>query len=234
MARSERSVRLLAGLALAAAFGLAACEGILGLGKFKDCTEPGADCSVDAAPPDASDAGQPDGADTGLPDVIDAEPPLPDGAVRSSWASWKMPNSSAYDAAGLGPGFLTTYGSLTPTVVGGVAAVREARSNLVWLDKNLTAGTFEEALGRCAEQGPEWRLPTRIELVSLLDYGNDAGYGPPGGFSALAGKDTYWTSSVAVNRGKDSLFWLVNFTTGAVTRAATTTDASRVVCIRGA
>ncbi len=232
MGRSDLHKRKAFLAALTALGALASCQGILGLGKFKDCTEKGADCSVDGRPDAPIDVDTDSSADGGADADADAEFPVPDGAVRSSWAAWRMPNSREPGDGGPQP---SSYGNYGPLLVDATPAVIETLSNLVWLNTNdVLASRFEEARDACAGQGPGWRLPTRIELVTLLDYGSDAGnFLPSPAFFTNLGPGTYWTSSVAGNNGKDTLFWVVDFSRGTVVRATRINEASRVVCIRG-
>jgi hypothetical protein len=64
----------------------------------------------------------------------------------------------------------------------------------------------------------DWRLPTRIELVSLIDYGTDIGSGEPTiDINAFPGTQSsvYWTASAhAPPIITDP--WLVGFNTGNV------------------
>lgn len=148
--------------------------------------------TVDAGP---ADAGSVDAA----PDV----PDLPPGALAVKWARWRMPNDP--DA-----GSYTKNGN---EVIDGV-------TGLVWLDPGRTAPTYVGAAAVCAEASAggarTYRLPTRIELVSLLDFTVTSGLPKvSGGFGALS-LGTYWTQSYVLPKGgPEYSFWMVNFATGA-------------------
>lgn len=63
--------------------------------------------------------------------------------------------------------------SYTITTLGSIAAVKDNVTGLIW-QRNFAApqGTQAAAQAYCAALAPAgtWRLPTRIELVSLIDF----------------------------------------------------------------
>lgn len=78
----------------------------------------------------------------------------------NSWASWPMPNPAT---TGLpNPAHYTDLGDGT---------VRDEVTGLLW-QKNASTRTYtyEEALAYSESLGNGWRLPKRIELLSLFDY----------------------------------------------------------------
>lgn len=91
----------------------------------------------------------------------------------SSWAAWPMPNPAEITDAGL-PN-LARYDSSTAGVV------KDLVTHLVWQQPLATAGTcaapcvLSDATAYCASlslatyPAGSWRVPTRIELVSLVD-----------------------------------------------------------------
>jgi hypothetical protein len=70
----------------------------------------------------------------------------------------------------------------------------------------------DEAVARCAGKGTDWRLPSRLELVSLVDYSIAA----PGPTINAIFKDTpattYWTASAYYGDVGDD--WYVGFDAG--------------------
>lgn len=208
---------MLAAGALAAL--LIACNALVGLDKFDkvECTR---DC--DAGPPD-NYVPPPDEAGRDAPPV-EASIPLPDGASPTSWARWIMPNPP--DAGG-------RVGSDFAYTLNGDASVTDDVTGLVWSTATDTAGDdqFSKAQQICKELAPAgtWRLPTRIELVTLIDYTRATGTHDPR-MPALGG--WVWTSSVVRPPTLPYKFWSVNFATGEV---GTPPPGSplKVICVRG-
>jgi len=231
MARSDRPLTarwrartaLAALVAVASALAFVGCNALVGLDGF-DKVGCARDC--DAAPdvPNVPDAG-PDGSDAS-PDVV---VPIPDGASPASWARWPMPNPPD------GGGLLGTDFDYVTGGDGGV--VTDRRTNLVW---GLRAGAaqsndFDAAIRYCDgyEPGVKWRLPTRIELVTLIDFTRtnpaiDTSHFPtdqvPAGW--------YWTSSVVRPPTLPYRFWAVDFATGAVSDSPPS-GARNVLCVKG-
>jgi hypothetical protein len=195
------------------AVALVACEQILGLDKYAE---------VDASPCDACDAGM---------DVIPDAPPadvlqVPDGATEaSSWARWRMPNSAAEVLDGASEASLA---NATPFDGG----IKDDVTGLFWYTATLTftAASVDLAAAFCAQQpqGP-WRLPTRIELASLLDTTRPGAPFVTPAFANDVMSTRYWTSSYARPLGS-GLFWIVDFTTGDVQALAP--GVGSVLCVR--
>ncbi|MDF3071722.1 MAG: hypothetical protein K0R38_7323 [Polyangiaceae bacterium] len=122
------------------------------------------------------------------------------------------------------PSYMATTSTLTDLVTG-----------LVWQVVPPVADlTHAEAVSYCEElslaEQTDWRLPTRLEYVSLLDAGKGAGYALPAAI-ALDATGTYWTASPsAITPG---LFFVVDDAEGSwnVVVEETTFDAR---CVRGA
>jgi hypothetical protein len=230
MARSSR-------LAVAAAFAaaLAACNLVAGLGSFHDVDCEPCDAGLDtgtgadvAAPFDATldaqmgsaslEAGAFD-ADAFAPDAHDAstfETGAPDTGARDAapsvdyrWARWVMPNGA--DSGLPNP---ASY-RLVTSIDGGVL---DNKTHLLWGTSQL-ASSFEAAAADCP---PPWRVPTRIELVSILDTSGSPTLVNPV-FSTVQ-QAAYWTSSGA-DAGAP---WTVNFGAGAIS----TFPGSAVLCVQ--
>jgi hypothetical protein len=127
-----------------------------------------------------------------------------------------MPNGPVDVAAGA-PN-TTSYtdngdGTVTDTVTG-----------LMW-QKVVPTGTFAqpEAVAFCQTLNlaghNDWRLPSRIELLSIVDYGR----ANPSIDATLFGtpQAVYWSSSPAADSPSDG--WFVAFTDGSADRNLTTT-----------
>jgi hypothetical protein len=112
------------------------------------------------------------------------------------WATWPMPHP-------VGSGFPnpSTYTDL------GDGIVRDEVTGLVW-QKTVT-GNWQTAKEACEELGGSWRLPSMIELVSLV--GAPMGVnGPLEPFRGLAG--SLWSSSPVVDDPAQG--WVVLFREG--------------------
>lgn len=256
MAASRRALVAAAALAVT----LAACDALLGLNSYQnvaclpdDCPEAG----PEASPPDASDAGS-EGAivnDSGPgPDVSEAQPP-PEGGYPVPFAHeirvhWRMPNPDAAiapdfpDAGTLpnqmaydtGPdgGAATAYDLVTSGPDGG---------GLTWWRQSMPANSLEGTDGggaweQCYSLGSGWRVPTRIELISLVDFTQPSG-SPTIDPAAFPETQTawYWTSSPVQGSDGGSIgTWAVSFATGLATYPTATTyegPATLVRCVTG-
>ena len=103
--------------------------------------------------------------------------------------------------------------------------VRETVTGLVWQGaSSQDETTWDDARQRCeslALDGRTWRLPSRLELVSLLDAGGTAP------FSGVR-EGPHWASSLAASGHA----WTVNFLNHAV-NAVPPSERSIVLCVSG-
>jgi hypothetical protein len=214
---SDRRIAIAVAAAALVIAGLG-CEQILGLNDFTEADASacdGAACDggggVDA--PDDTQA-----LDVVLPDVVNA---------TTSWAEWPMPSSDAEVASGANPDSGAKF-----VTAGGVAA--DQITGLSW---NLAAspGDFakvEDAAAYCTSLGASWRLPTRIEIATLLD----SAAGPPSVTPALAvdggvRSGLYWTASYYRPLVNGQLhYWFANFTSGDIVHLGATQ--AYAVCVK--
>lgn len=192
MARSERRLVLLGSTALLALSGLA-CNAILGLSDFEkiECTDyrcpDDAGIDVRVTPTEA-------GTDAGDAGVTTGSPP-------AAWAKWKMPSWDGGPAP-------------TPTFVVTGDEALETTTNLVWRkDEQGPSPSFADAQAKCASltNGP-WRLPKRIELVTLVDPTRGETKAMTAPVFASATKAKYWTSSEVRPSTGPKQYWVVDFT----------------------
>jgi hypothetical protein len=133
-----------------------------------------ADASLDATASTGDDASSPaEPPDTGLPDAsAAAAPPAGDGGPGAVWATWPMPNAPS---SGL-PRPQTYDTSIEGTALDKVTALMWQRSQTVLSTADsVDAETILPATSSACtalELGGfhDWRVPTRIELVSLMDF----------------------------------------------------------------
>lgn len=194
---------------------VAACVLVaLGCGSLREATDSADAGAVDAGPTvrdggssTVDDAGTTPGSDAGAP-FFDLE-----------WAMWPLPPASPANG---------DYALTAGTVL-------DEHTRLVWEREPPSAETtLDAARARCAalvvEGQDAFRLPTRIELLSLVDYGRGAPAMNPLAFSA-AQAGTYWTTSADATDAATKA-WTVAFGSGtSSTAAATSTHRSR--CVRG-
>jgi hypothetical protein len=215
MARSERALLAVIGASVAV---LASCNLITGLGDFEevDCAgdcgalpdgSPGDEHALDAGPRDASDGGTP---------RVDAEAAAPPVNERL-WARWKMPNPKDAEVAV----------NVASYAVDDAGVVTDEVTMLKWQQEPSGPLAFADALTYC--QGA-WRLPTRIELASLIDYTQSPAL-DPGAFPDAAVDVPYLTASV-VSGTDASLAWSVEFGVGVVS-STDRTPTRRVRCVQG-
>lgn len=212
MARSSR--RLLAAFGVALVPAALACTSIVGLDDFQKTQCPGAICS-EGGPFD--DASVPDATSDARVDAQGADP------VR--WARWKMPNYPTDAAVNPNPATYTPNGDL---VVAGI-------TDLTWQRDQSAPKTYADAKKYCEDLvvGGEsnFRLPSRIELVTLLDLEKTPRI-DTAAFTGTTG-GPYWTSSeVRPFDATSPSYWVVDFADGHVKKSAATNLAS-VRCVKG-
>jgi len=202
---------------------LAACNAILGISDVPEPNAADAGSSGDTSS-DVTSSGANDTGDAAADVVL----PIPDGASPASWARWPMPNPP--DGGGL-------LGTDFDYATGDGGVVTDKRTNLVW---GLRAGAaqsndFDAAIRYCDgyEPGVKWRLPSRIELVTLIDYTRtnpaiDTVHFPPAEVPA----GWYWTSSVVRPPTLPYRFWAIDFATGAVSDSPPL-GVRNLLCVKG-
>jgi hypothetical protein len=191
----NRALRPLIAVALCAA--LPACNAVLGI-------DPPKEAPLDSEPE------PPDGTSNGV-EGNDDEPGEPSGPPIKgepspyAWAEWPMPNPAALSGAGNPQSFGTRAGDV---VVDLVTKLEWQKSADEGLHTRKQAETYCENL---KVAGGAFHLPSRIELLSLVDFTQSSLYLDADAFpDAASGK--YWTSS---RFAKDSAKgWLVNFEFG--------------------
>jgi hypothetical protein len=113
-------------------------------------------------------------------------------------ASLGLPNPSAYTA--------NADGTVTDQV-----------TSLTW-EGTADPGFYSQAQAAayCANKSGGWRLPTRIELVSLLDFSTNPNITINQAYFPNTYPGPYWASSVSVFPSSSSLgpFWTVDFGSG--------------------
>jgi Protein of unknown function (DUF1566) len=233
MGASDRRRRTLPALAIALAatgLSLVACDAILGLGSYTnvscafDCgveeTGPAAEAgglAIEAgldATTDARDAEAGSDAEAAADSAIPFDEAGLDGPpLTELWAHWPMPNPDAGEApessiplpspmkydAGADGGSLVVYDDVT---------------HLTWWRATVPAGG-EDAQSPCdALAGGGWHVPTRIELVSLVDFTVASGATINQQAFPEMKTDYYLTSSPYA--GESGQVWSVDFNTGLV------------------
>jgi hypothetical protein len=155
------------------------------------------------------------------------------GAV--DWALWPMPNGKDDGSQGA-PNPNTYSDNLDGTVSDRV-------TNLMWQqhipatggvgeDGNLTWAEASEYCATLSAAGhTDWRLPSQIELVSLLDYSNLGEAQPPinSAFFPDTPPDAFWSSTKSA--GSQTAAWTVYMDVG-FTYAYDMTSVGRVRCVR--
>jgi len=143
------------------------------------------------------------------------------------WAGWPMPNDQVDVTAGA-PN-LESYtdnhdGTVTDNVTG-----------LMW-QQTVPAGTYytwSQAVAYCPTLNlaghSDWRLPSRIELVSLVDFGVSSGATINATYFPSTPAGYFWSSSPVA--GSPSGAWSVAFG-GGYTSSDVIADASVVRCVR--
>jgi len=128
-----------------------------------------------------------------------------------------------------------TYRLNVPSYTKTATTLKDSVTGLVWqLEPDPTGKTHADAAKYCddLELGgqTDWRLPTRLEYVTVLDLGTGTGYAMPPGI-LLETTGAHWTAS-ATGSAADQ-FFTMNDQFGAWTVAVDST-ALRARCVRGA
>lgn len=146
------------------------------------------------------------------------------------WACWPMPNP---ESSGL-----PRPASYLP---GGDGTVTDEVTGLLWeASPPSTDGTWEDALAYCDGLSlggyEDWRLPTRIEVTSVLDYSRpgwsaDAFSAATGGFHRTSSDWILTINQMGAGAGKD-FAWAFNMSDGIVSNAYSKASAARYRCVR--
>jgi hypothetical protein len=144
-----------------------------------------------------------------------------------NWAAWTMPNAAQdVEAGSPNP---ESYEDL------GDGTVTDKVTGLMW-QKTLADGTlaWKDAKDTCAMLGlaghHDWRLPSYIELVSIVDYGPSSPAVNPRYFPNTP-PNLFWSVTVSPDYATPWVY-LVDFTDGATTVDGTA-GAARFRCVRG-
>jgi hypothetical protein len=226
------------------AFALAACDVLLGLGAYQDVTC-ALDCGAEAGgapfpldgareadvavPPDAPATADAEGGSDGVA-TPDGGWPVPTG--HETWAHWPMPNPDASIAPNSSTPLPHTM-AYDAGADGDAPVVYDLVTELRWSRDAASAADYDAAWRHCSQlDGSGWRVPTRIELVSLIDFTQDSGSPTidPTVFPSVLGLRT-WTSSAVAGDGGASGYWSVDFATGLTTSSAPA--ATQVLCVNG-
>lgn len=149
-----------------------------------------------------------------------AEPPIKESALPGITQNWdkNLPSASRFTV-------LTNFGG---------AAVRDNNTGLVW-EQTIGAATHTwiSAISHCINKNVGgtrgWRLPSVVELSSLIDPSLPSPYVPGSVFTGVQ-SDHYWSATTNANIPTGA--WVVLFSTGFV-GDATKTDSRLVWCVRG-
>ena len=129
------------------------------------------------------------------------------------------------------PGTSWADGRFTESTVHSTAIVTDSLTSLVWQKAATTDKTWEEALVYCeastAGGTGDWRLPTKKELVSLVDFSTSS---PASEFPELSSSTTYFWSSTTY-KGAITKAWDTRFSDGR-TYYSTKSDTQSALCVR--
>jgi hypothetical protein len=204
-------------------FGTVACNALLGISDYEKAECDGGTC--ERVPGDATPRPPPMDAS-----VVDAEFRDAPGTEPVRWASFRMPNYVPRDA-----GAPVDNAPMSYTVAPGEGLI-DKLTGLVWrfpMPEGSTTLSYQEALERCASP---WRLPSRIELVTLLDLAQPGAKVAPEFQSPAPGisQGVHWTlSEVRPFATETASRWVVDFGEGGVKKRAERTGRAAVLCVKG-
>ena len=133
------------------------------------------------------------------------------------WAQWSVPNGDSD----------VSRGAPTPTsyTTNSDGTVLDNVTRLIWQQGSFSPDSQERALATCRGVGPGWRLPTLIELLSLVDYGRSSPSVDPVAFP----DNPVATFLTATSAGPDDAHWVVDFSNG---MSFSMTGANNFRCVR--
>ena len=144
------------------------------------------------------------------------------GGIDYEWARWKMPNPATEKLPNP-----SSYDTGTPGIV------RDKVTGLIWqhpVDPN--SYTWADAGAYCAHLGLDgggWRLPTKVELYSLIDHTQPSQIDPVAFPNSPA--EVFWSSSLLAGNLYNA--WNVNFYNAYSTAGYSVVgDTFRVRCVR--
>jgi hypothetical protein len=176
---------------------------------------PGGASPMDASAPEAEAAASPSPVTDALPQVIEASV-LGTTCVMPNPASSGLPNPAVYDTSITGTVFDRLTGLMWQRSAGSTPSSQAA----------ATAACTASRLGGYAD----WRLPTVLELVSIVDY---TAISPSIDSAAFPGTtaNLFWTVTPLAGRPHEA--WYVQFIQGA-TNVLDTSDFNLSRCVRTA
>jgi uncharacterized protein DUF1566 len=143
----------------------------------------------------------------------------------NSWAHWPPGVAHEYQ--------VSTGSKLERYVV-------DTLTHLGWQgEASKVAVSWSEAVDHCKllkwADRTGWRLPTRVELLSIVDYSTLFAPSIDTSLFLAAEPDQYWTSSPSmyVPEPGGSAFWRVNFADGGSFPGMIGSDVGKVRCVRG-
>lgn len=243
VSRAVRGHPAVAAIAAVVVGALVAAGVVAGPGRPSQAAQTTTVVPVRSAPASVALASPPAAAKTSSPGTrrppdrsLTAHPPVPVAASpvpaqvgcsshnADTWANWPMPNSPG---SGLpNPASYTDLGNGT------------VRDNVTCLTWQLTPApgtyTFTQAKAYCAGltlAGGDWQLPTRIQLMSIVDT---AAAGPAIDATAFPGTPAgfFWTSSPWFVTASPLRAWIFNFYEGMESNDGFETGTYSVRCVR--
>ncbi|MBC8133189.1 MAG: DUF1566 domain-containing protein [Deltaproteobacteria bacterium] len=167
------------------------------------------------------------GGNSGVPGTSGCTPAI---GIPYSYACWPMPNPAT---TGLPLPNPASYADM------GDGTVKDNVTGLIW-QKAVTstqAFTWDGAKAYCTNltlAGRTWRLPTRIELLSIVDFTRTSPALNVAAFPNTPGGKFHWTSSpwvVSQIATKPQYSWIVNFYEGLTSNAGDRTQTQYARCV---
>ena len=150
----------------------------------------------------------------------------PAACVDPNWAEWPMPNSQADVTAGAP--------NLASYTDNGDGTVTDNVTGLMWQQAvPTTTYTWANAVAFCPTLTlaghSDWRLPSGIELVSIVDMGNSSPH-INGTYFPPTPANYFWSSSPLAGSSSDA--WLVDFNFGRLATSYVVSTMYIVRCVR--
>jgi hypothetical protein len=143
-----------------------------------------------------------------------------------NWAEWPMPNSASESGTPNTESYTNN----------GDGTVTDNVTKLMWEQTDSTAMySWSDAKAYCVARRTasysDWRLPSQIELMSIVDFSASGSAALNPVFSAQASTQSWWSANVYPNDLNGAgYYWMINLDGEGVTGASGVT--ANVRCVR--
>jgi hypothetical protein len=132
-------------------------------------------------------------------------------SINLQLAQWPMPNPAGSELPR--PALYTTVGTSVFDTVTGLEWEKDLSAQLFTWDPAAATGSAQSYCANLSKNGTGWRLPSKIELESLVDFTRVSPSLAPS-FPSLGASGRFWSATPIATSGSTPLVWSVSFATG--------------------